>query len=77
MSIDTGLKGDCTVAISDSDFMDMVSGKIGPQKVRGIQCCLVTRVSEHACFRYDKLPLNSMDHWLALLLDTIVLDVFF
>ena len=33
LSIDTGLKGDCTVAISDSDFMDMVSGKIGPQKV--------------------------------------------
>lgn len=28
-----GQKGDCTVSISDSDLMDMVTGKIGAQKV--------------------------------------------
>jgi len=28
-----GKKGDCTISIKESDFMDMVSGKVGPQKV--------------------------------------------
>lgn len=26
-------KGDCTISMSDSDFMDMVTGKLGGQKV--------------------------------------------
>ena len=28
-----GKKGDCTISIKDSDFMDMVSGKLNGQKV--------------------------------------------
>ena len=28
-----GQKGDCTITISDNDFMDLVTGKIGAQKV--------------------------------------------
>jgi len=27
-----GKKGDCTIQMKDSDFMEMVSGKLGPQK---------------------------------------------
>ena len=30
----TGKKGDCTISMKDSDFMDMVTGKIGGQKAR-------------------------------------------
>ena len=30
----SGLKGNCTIAMKDSDFMDLVSGKLGPQKAR-------------------------------------------
>ena len=29
---DPGKKGDCIVSIKDADFMDLVSGKLGPQK---------------------------------------------
>ena len=29
-----GLKGNCTLAMKDSDFMDLVTGKLGAQKVR-------------------------------------------
>jgi hypothetical protein len=28
-----GKKGDCTISMKDSDFMNMVMGKLGPQKV--------------------------------------------
>ncbi len=28
-----GQKGDCTITISDNDFLDLVTGKIGAQKV--------------------------------------------
>ena len=28
-----GMKGDCTISMKDSDFMNMVMGKLGPQKV--------------------------------------------
>lgn len=28
-----GKKGDCTISMKDSDFMSMVMGKLGPQKV--------------------------------------------
>lgn len=31
-----GLKGDCSMIMKDSDFMDMVTGKIGAQKVNTI-----------------------------------------
>ena len=30
----TGLKGNCTLSMKDSDFMDLVTGKLGAQKVR-------------------------------------------
>ena len=33
-----GKKGDCTVSIKDADFMDLVSGKLGPQKVYLYAC---------------------------------------
>ena len=29
-----GLKGNCTLSMKDSDFMELVSGKLGGQKVR-------------------------------------------
>ena len=28
-----GKKGDCTISMKDNDLMDMVMGKLGPQKV--------------------------------------------
>lgn len=28
-----GKKGDCTITMDDGDFMDMVTGKLNPQKV--------------------------------------------
>lgn len=28
-----GLKGNCTLSMKDSDFMDLVTGKLGAQKV--------------------------------------------
>ena len=34
----TATKGDCTVRIKDSDFMDLVSGKLSPQKVVANSC---------------------------------------
>ena len=30
-------KGDCTISMKDSDFMNMVMGKLGPQKVINIR----------------------------------------
>ena len=33
-----GKKGDCIVSIKDADFMDLVSGKLGPQKVQYFVC---------------------------------------
>ena len=27
------MKGNCTVSMSDADFMNLVTGKLGPQKV--------------------------------------------
>lgn len=29
-----GLKGNCTLSMKDSDFMDLVGGNLGPQKAR-------------------------------------------
>ena len=40
-SLLAGKKGDCTITITDSNFMDLVSGKLGPQKVSIVACMRV------------------------------------
>ena len=37
----TGFKGDCIITMKDSDFMDLVLGKIGAQKVPVYTCTCV------------------------------------
>lgn len=46
-----GMKGGCTLSMKDSDFMDLVTGKLGAQKVKRIvSASRIPFLSTHATF---------------------------